>query len=129
MTVHFRIRWFPIGFRKSKIRSFLANDADYIEVIDIEHEKWSHSDILNGDIKVKANIDVDRFYRFRDFAGVQIIEKLISHLVYRSNVYFVMNLDIRENSVRQRIKTGPNAIKMVTNIQSILWPSLLLSLK
>ena len=39
MTVHFRIHWLPIGFGKSKIRSFLANDADFIEVIDIEHEK------------------------------------------------------------------------------------------
>ena len=74
MTVFFRIHWLPIGFEKGRIKEFLEEAAEYIEVIDIEHEKWATSDILNGVIKVNAKIEVYSFHDFLDFTGQQTIE-------------------------------------------------------
>ena len=75
MNLHFRIHWLPIGFGKSKIRPFLANDADFIEVIEIEHEKWSQSEILNGVIKVKANIEVENSLKRTKLKKSQLFPK------------------------------------------------------
>ena len=49
MTVYFRIHWLPLGFTKQAVFECLDDEADFLEVLEIENERWQSSNgiILN----------------------------------------------------------------------------------
>ena len=73
MTTFFRIHWLPVRFEITKVEEFLK-EFSFLEILNIDYEKWSSSPLLNGVIKVKVKYDVESHQNFLDFAGLQNID-------------------------------------------------------
>ena len=73
MTTFFRIHWLPVRFDIKKVEEFLK-EFSFLEILNIDYEKWSSSPLLNGVIKVKVKYDVESHQNFLDFAGLQSID-------------------------------------------------------
>ena len=66
MNVYFRIHLLLLGFTKQAVFEYLDDQADFLEVLEIENEKWQSSNVINGIIRDKVEYDV------RDHWALQI---------------------------------------------------------
>ena len=71
MTVFFRIHWLPLGFSKDLVYEFLKEEASFLEVLEIENEKWQSSEVHNGVLRVKAEYNVLDHSKVLDLAGLR----------------------------------------------------------